>query len=48
MDDRKHAAKTPGPRVMKSPLTGLFITLIVVLSALVLCAGVFLIWYFFV
>ena len=37
----------PKPRPMKSPLTGLFVTLIVVLSVIVVGAAGFLIWYFF-
>lgn len=37
----------PKPRPMKSPLTGLFVTLIVVLSVIVVGAAGYLIWYFF-
>ncbi|MCI5993765.1 MAG: zinc ribbon domain-containing protein [Clostridiales bacterium] len=36
----------PKPRPMKSPLTGLFVTLIAVLSVIVVGAAGFLIWYF--
>ena len=37
----------PKPRPMKSPLTGLFVALIVVLSVIVVGAAGYLIWYFF-
>ena len=36
----------PKPRPMKSPLTGLFVTLITVLSVIVVGAAGVLIWYF--
>ena len=40
--------KAPGQRKMKSPLTGLFVALTVILSVLVVGAAGFLIWYFLV
>lgn len=43
----KYAAQRVRRAEMKSPLTGLFIALIAVLSVLVVGAAGFLVWYFF-